>query len=91
MLSAKRLQSLLCLLCLAVLGCLCAPGQNQETPLPSLLTPESQAVLDKLASLSALPAPDWRYPAREWNLLPTPKRTRLLMLSTGRSKHREWT
>jgi alpha-mannosidase len=63
MLSAKRLQSLLCLLCLAVLGCLCAPGQNQETPLPSLLTPESQAVLDKLASLSALPAPDWRYHA----------------------------
>src|SRR5580658_4286992 len=63
MLSAKRLQSLLCLLCLAGLGCLCAPGQNQETPLPSLLTPESQAVLDKLASLSALPAPDWRYHA----------------------------
>src|SRR5271156_5059275 len=66
MLSAKRLQSLLCLLCLlclAGLGCLCAPGQNQETPLPSLLTPESQAALDKLASLSALPAPDWRYHA----------------------------
>src|ERR1700733_656747 len=63
MLSAKRLQSLLCLLCLAGLGCLCAPGQNQETTLPSLLTPDSQAVLDKLASLSALPAPDWRYHA----------------------------
>jgi hypothetical protein len=63
MLSAKRLQSLLCLLCLAGLGCLCAHGQNREAPLPSLLTPESQAVLDKLASLSALPAPDWRYHA----------------------------
>jgi alpha-mannosidase len=63
MLSAKRLQSLLCLLCLVGLGCLCASGQNRETPLPSLLTPESQAVLDKLASLSALPTPDWRYHA----------------------------
>ncbi len=32
------------------------PAQNlREAPLPSLLTPESQNVLDKLASLSALP------------------------------------
>jgi alpha-mannosidase len=35
----------------------------REAPLPSLLTPESQAVLDKLASFSALPKPEWRYHA----------------------------
>ena len=64
MLSAKRLYGLLCLLCLAGLGCLCAPAQNlREAPLPSLLTPESQTILDKLASLSALPEPAWRYHA----------------------------
>jgi alpha-mannosidase len=41
-----------------------AGAQNlAETPLPSLLTPESRNVLDKLASLSALPKPDWRYHA----------------------------
>jgi alpha-mannosidase len=41
-----------------------AGAQNlAETPLPSLLTPESRSVLDKLASLSALPKPDWRYHA----------------------------
>ena len=46
------------------MGCLCAPAQDlREAPLPSLLTPESQKVLDKLASLSALPEPDWRYHA----------------------------
>ncbi|MGC2399312.1 MAG: alpha-mannosidase, partial [Acidobacteriaceae bacterium] len=28
---------------------------------PSLLTPESQAILDKLAGLSSLPKPDWHY------------------------------
>ena len=64
MLSAKRLHGLLCLLCLAGWGCLCAPAQDRrEAPLPSILTPESQNVLDKLASLSALPKPDWRYHA----------------------------
>ncbi len=31
--------------------------------MPSLLTPESQKVLDKLASLSAFPRPSWRYHA----------------------------
>ena len=31
--------------------------------MPSILTPESQNVLDKLASLSALPEPSWRYHA----------------------------
>ena len=62
MLSAKRLHGLLWLLCLALPGCLWAHAQDRrEAPLPSMLTPESQAVLDKLASLSALPKPDWRY------------------------------
>ena len=64
MLSAKHLHGLLFLLCLAGLGCLRAPAQDlREAPLPSLLTPESQSVLDKLASLSALPTPSWRYHA----------------------------
>src|ERR1700691_2018829 len=63
MLSAKRLHGILCLLCLAGLGCLRVPAQNREAPLPSILTPESQSVLDKLASLSALPEPSWRYHA----------------------------
>ena len=35
----------------------------KQVPPPSLLTAESQNVLDKLASLSALPKPDWRYHA----------------------------
>ena len=62
--SAKLLHGLLWLLCLAGLGCLCAPAQDRrEAPLPSILTPESQNILDKLASLSALPKPDWRYHA----------------------------
>src|SRR5271170_7930446 len=62
--SAKRLHGLLCLLCLAGWGGLCAPAQDRrEEPLPSILTPESQNILDKLASLSALAKPDWRYHA----------------------------
>ncbi len=64
MLSAKRLHGLLCLLFLAGLGCLCAPAQDlKEAPLPSLLNTESRNILDKLASLSSLPAPGWRYHA----------------------------
>jgi alpha-mannosidase len=64
MLSAKRWQGLIWFLCLAGWGCLRAPAQDRrEAPLPSILTPESQNILDKLASLSALPKPDWRYHA----------------------------
>jgi alpha-mannosidase len=64
MLSAKRLHGLLCLLCLAGLGCLGSPAQDlREAPLPSILTAESQNILDKLASLSTLPGPGWRYHA----------------------------
>src|SRR3984957_435753 len=51
-------------LCLTGLGCfpIAATAQNiREAPLPSLLPPQSQALLDKLASLSSLPKPDWRY------------------------------
>jgi alpha-mannosidase len=51
-------------LCLCGLGCfqIAAAAQNVGEPhLPALLTPESQTVLDKLASLSSLPKPDWRY------------------------------
>ena len=48
-------------LCLAsFLVCQCS-AQNKETPLPSLLTAQSQQVLNTLASLSALPQPSWRY------------------------------
>ncbi len=62
MLSAKRLHRLLCLLCVASVGCLCAPAQDRrEAPLPAILTAESQNVLEKLAGLSALPGPGWRY------------------------------
>ena len=43
--------------------CYRTPPGSEERPLPSLLTPHSQAVLDTLASLSALPTPDWRYHA----------------------------
>jgi alpha-mannosidase len=35
----------------------------QESPLPSLINPSSQEILDKLGNLSALPAPNWRYHA----------------------------
>ena len=46
------------------LGLPVRPAQDRrEAPLPSILAPESQSVLDKLASLSALPTPDWRYHA----------------------------
>jgi alpha-mannosidase len=36
-------------------------AQSAETPLPSLLTPQSQQVLTTLATLSSLPKPDWRF------------------------------
>ena len=43
---------------------LAATTQNlKESPLPSLLNTQSQNVLDKLASLSALPEPIWHYHA----------------------------
>src|ERR1700723_3930311 len=51
-------------LCLSGLGCfpVAAAAQNVgEAHLPPLLTPESQTIPDKLASLSSLPKPDWRY------------------------------
>ncbi len=63
MLSAKGLRALLCLFCLSfrVMAGYPASAQNlSEAPLPSLLDPASQAILDKLASLSDLPAPTWR-------------------------------
>ena len=66
MMSPKLVRGILCLLCLAslpFLGCPADAQSRREAPLPSILTPESQAVLDKLASLSALPKPDWRYHA----------------------------
>ena len=66
MVSPKLLRCVVCLLCLASLAFFPSPGRTQdlrEAPLPSLLTPESQAVLDKLAGLSALPKPEWRYHA----------------------------
>jgi alpha-mannosidase len=62
MLCAKRSYGLLFLLCLVPFLNLPANAQ-QEKPLPSLLTPESQKVLDKLASLSAFPGPSWQYHA----------------------------
>jgi alpha-mannosidase len=66
MMSHKLTRGILCLLCLAslpFLGCPADAQSRRETPLPSLLTAESQTVLDKLASLSSLPKPDWRYHA----------------------------
>ena len=65
MVSPRVLRGLLCLLWLHG-GINCIPGFAQtlpETPLPSLLAPGSQGPLDKLASLSALPQPKWRYHA----------------------------
>ena len=55
----KRLLFLLCLVPFLNL----AANAEQEKPLPSLLTPESQKVLDKLASLSVFPGPTWQYHA----------------------------
>jgi alpha-mannosidase len=50
------------LLCLTFLVCGTATAQDLKQPEPpTLITPESQAILDKLASLSSLPKPDWRY------------------------------
>jgi alpha-mannosidase len=51
-------------LCLGVLllsPCAATTQNLKETPLPSLLNAQSQNVLDKLASLSALPEPNWHY------------------------------
>ena len=53
--------SLLCLISLSVFLPRSKAQQLQEEPLPSLLTPGSQAILDKLAALSVLPTPTWRY------------------------------
>jgi alpha-mannosidase len=66
MMSPKLVRGILCLLCLVSLpfvGCPADAQSSREAPLPSIMTPESQTVLDKLASLSALPKPDWRYHA----------------------------
>jgi alpha-mannosidase len=66
MMSPKLARGILCLLGLAslpFLGCPVCAQSRREAALPSILTPESQTVLDKLASLSALPKPDWRYHA----------------------------
>ena len=66
MMSPKLARGILCLLGLAslpFLGCPVCAQSWREAALPSILTPESQTVLDKLASLSALPKPDWRYHA----------------------------
>jgi alpha-mannosidase len=63
MVSVKLSRALLCLLALVALPFRCPAEGLREAPLPSLITPESQNVLDKLASLSALPTPDWRYHA----------------------------
>ncbi len=46
-------------LCLLPLPTLHAQ-ELRQAPLPSLLSPQSQATLDKLATLSAMPKPDWR-------------------------------
>ncbi len=72
MLSFKGLRRLLCLFCLVFLSVVSlsaiahahAYAQDlREASLPELLDPASQAVLDTLASLSALPTPTWRYHA----------------------------
>jgi alpha-mannosidase len=56
MICSRLLRGFACLLCLIPLSPLHA--QTQETP--SILSPESQAILDKLATLSVLPKPEWR-------------------------------
>ena len=44
--------------------CTLPPAQRvKEADLPTALSPQSQEILDKLASLSVLPKPDWRYHA----------------------------
>ena len=62
MVSPKLLPTL-CLLCCGWVGNAAIAQNLPEKPLPSLLTPESQSVLDTLAGLSALPQPKWRYHA----------------------------
>ncbi len=66
MVSLKPFRGLLCLLfVISLFFCnrTTAAEGLQERPLPSLMTPDSQKVLDKLASLTALPTPNWRYHA----------------------------
>jgi hypothetical protein len=60
---ACKLPGVLCLAGLLFVSGAASAQNLQEKPLPSLLTPQSQSVLDKLATLSALPKPDWRYHA----------------------------
>jgi alpha-mannosidase len=59
---SSKLAGLFCLSGLLFLHA--ATAQNlKETPLPSALSGQSLQILDKLASLSVLPQPDWRYHA----------------------------
>jgi alpha-mannosidase len=58
-----KLPAVLCLAGLVFFHGAAIAQDRREATLPSLLTPESREVLDKLASLSALPKPDWRYHA----------------------------
>src|SRR6202162_1556940 len=60
---SSKLPGFLCLAGLLFVSAAASAQNLQEKPLPSLLTPQSQSVLDKLATLSALPKPDWRYHA----------------------------
>jgi alpha-mannosidase len=55
----RSFSSIFCLACLLI--CQSSAQKLAEAPLPSLLTAQSQQVLDALASLSSLPKPDWRY------------------------------
>ena len=63
MLPCLRIRGLLsCSLLTISLFSLNAEAQNlAETKLPTLLSPSSQAVLDKLDALKELPSPTWRY------------------------------
>jgi alpha-mannosidase len=60
---SSKLPGVLCLAGLLFVRGAASAQNLQEKPLPSLLTPQSQGVLDKLATLSALPKPNWRYHA----------------------------
>ncbi len=60
---SSKLPGVLCLAGLLFVSGAASAQNLHEKPLPSLLTPQSQSVLDKLAALSALPKPDWRYHA----------------------------
>jgi alpha-mannosidase len=62
MMSLRLLRGSPAVLCLTSLLIYQSSAQKlAEAPLPSLITPQSQQVLDTLESLSALPKPDWRY------------------------------